>query len=148
MTFKCWKTLLLASALTTGTVAISSGPADAAWRHYYRHGWHRVWYHAHYVPHYYRYTPRIAVSSPPPVGLGYNGGYGNCIKRDPVWTSRGWRSDWVIDCAGKGAGYGGVGYTGYTPGGYYYRAGYGYSPGYYGGWGWGGGGLLGALLPF
>ena len=30
-----------------------------------------------------------------------NGGYGTCIKRDPVWTTRGWRSDWVIDCAGK-----------------------------------------------
>ena len=58
----------------------------------------------------WRFVPVASASMPPPAGYGMNGGYGTCIKRDPVWTTRGWRSDWVIDCAGKGAGYGGTAY--------------------------------------
>jgi hypothetical protein len=63
------------------------------------------------------------MSAPAPAGYGMNGGYGTCIKRDPVWTTRGWRSDWVIDCAGKGTGYAGTGYRRYA----YYGAPVGYA---------------------
>jgi hypothetical protein len=89
------------------------------------------------------------MSAPAPAGYGMNGGYGTCIKRDPVWTTRGWRSDWVIDCAGKGAGYGGTAYYG-APVAAVAPVGYGYAGyGGYGGYGYGGGplgGLFGGLF--
>jgi hypothetical protein len=112
MSYNSLKTTLAAAAVI-GAVAF---PAQAAtyWRHHFHH-------------HHVAFVPVASMSAPAPAGYGMNGGYGTCIKRDPVWTTRGWRSAWVIDCAGKGAGYGGTAYYGsaVAPVGYGY-GGYGY----------------------
>jgi hypothetical protein len=109
-------TLAAATVISVGALAFPA-QAETYWRH------HHHYYHRHVA-----FVPVASASAPAPAGYGMNGGYGNCIKRDPVWTTRGWRSDWVIDCAGKGAGYGGTAYFGASvaPVGYGY-AGYGYA---------------------
>jgi hypothetical protein len=116
MSYNSLKTTLAAAAvISVGALAFSTH-AEAYWRHHYHHR------HAVFVP-------VASMSAPPPAGYGMNGGYGSCIKRDPVWTTRGWRSDWVIDCAGKGAGYGGTAYYGapVAPAAYGAYPGYGYA---------------------
>ncbi len=129
-------TLAAAAVIGVGALAFPAH-AQTYWRHHYHHR-HMAYYHHRHVA----FVPVASMSAPAPAGYGMNGGYGGCVKRDPVWTTRGWRSDWVIDCAGKGAGYGGTAYYAapvvapVAPVGYGY-AGYGY--GY-------GGGPLGGLF--
>jgi hypothetical protein len=134
MSYNSLKTTLAAAAvISVGALAFSTH-AEAYWRHHHRH---------------VAFVPVASMSAPAPAGYGMNGGYGTCIKRDPVWTTRGWRSDWVIDCAGKGAGYGGTAYYG-APVAAVAPVGYGYAGyGGYGGYGYGGGplgGLFGGLF--
>ena len=103
MSYNSLKTTVAAAAVISVGALAFSGHAEAYWRHHYHH-------------RHVAFVPVASMSAPAPAGYGMNGGYGTCIKRDPVWTTRGWRSDWVIDCAGKGAGYGGTAYYG-APGG-------------------------------
>ncbi len=99
MSYNSLKTTLAAAAVISVGALSFPTHAEAYWRHHYHH-------------RHVAFVPVASLSAPAPAGYGMNGGYGNCIKRDPVWTTRGWRSDWVIDCAGKGAGYAGTGYYG------------------------------------
>ena len=132
MSYNGLKTTLAAAAVIGVGALAFQAQADTYWRHHRRHV---VFIHHHRA----LFVPVASASMPPPAGYGMNGGYGNCIKRDPVWTTRGWRSDWVIDCAGKGAGYGGTAYYG----GAVAPVGYGYAG--YGGSGYGDNGPFGAV---
>ena len=89
MSYNSLKTTAAAAAVISVGALAFSGHAEAYWRHHYHH-------------RHVAFVPVASMSAPAPAGYGMNGGYGTCIKRDPVWTTRGWRSDWVIDCAGKG----------------------------------------------
>jgi len=138
MSYNGLKTTLAAAAVIGVGALAFQAQADTYWRHRR----HVVFIHHHRA----LFVPVASASMPPPAGYGMNGGYGNCIKRDPVWTTRGWRSDWVIDCAGKGAGYGGTAYYG-APVTSVAPVSYGYAG--YGGYGYGGGpigGLFGGLF--
>ena len=133
MSYNSLKTMLAAAAVIGVGALTFSTQADAYWRRNFHHR-HVVFVHRHVA-----FIPVASWSAPAPAGYGMNAGYGNCIKRDPVWTTRGWRSDWVIDCAGKGAGYAGAGYYGSPMA----PAGYGYAG--YRGDGYGNNGPFGAV---
>ena len=132
MSYNSLKTTLAAAAVIGVGALTFSTHAEAYWRRNFHHR-HVAFVHHRHVA----FVPVASMSAPAPAGYGMNGGYGTCIKRDPVSTTRGWRSAWVIDCAGKGAGYGGTAYYGapvaaVAPVNYGY-AGYGYGGGPIGG---------------
>ena len=82
MSYNGLKTTLAAAAVIGVGALAFQAQADTYWRHHRRHV---VFIHHHRA----LFVPVASASMPPPAGYGMNGGYGNCIKRDPVWTTRG-----------------------------------------------------------